>query len=256
MTTATHYDELPLSNKVVLVTGAARRVGAQIALELHDAGACIAVHYRHARAEAEALVSALNVQRDGSALAVPADLLEVAQLNRLVDTVVDHFGRLDGLVNNASSFYPTPLGAISEAHWNDLIGSNFKAPLFLTQAASPFLQHAEGCVVNIIDIHAERPLVNYPLYCAAKAGLQGLTRSLAVDLAPLIRVNGVAPGPIQWPEDQQFDSASRSKIIDQTLLKRVGTPRDIARAVRFLMADAPYITGQILAVDGGRSINL
>ncbi len=175
----------------------------------------------------------------------------------MVAEVVAHFGRLDTLVNNASSFYPTPVGAIDTAAWDDLIGSNLKGPLFLSQAAAPHLARTNGCIVNITDIHAERPLKGYPLYCAAKAGLLGLTRALALELAPAVRVNAVAPGAIEWPEnDSDFPAAERAAIIDHTLLKRVGSPADIARTVKFLILDAPYITGQVINVDGGRTAHL
>lgn len=241
---------------VVLVTGGARRVGAEIVRSLHAAGARVAVHYRSSRGEAEALVDALERLRPGSATALQADLLDSSGLPGLVAEVVERFGRLDGLVNNASSFFPTALGQIDEAAWLDLVGSNLKAPLFLSQAAAPYLKAVGGAIVNIVDIHAERPLKGYPLYCAAKAGLLGLTRALALELAPEVRVNGVAPGAIEWPDDGQFPSDERERIVAHTLLGRVGAPSDIARTVRFLLFDAPYVTGQILSVDGGRSAHL
>jgi pteridine reductase len=245
-----------LKDKVVLVTGAARRVGAEIARVLHAEGAVLALHYRGSKPEAQALVAELNASRPGSALAFQADLLETGQLSRLVEEIANHFGRLDALVNNASSFFATPLSAIGEGEWNDLVGTNLKAPLFLSQAAAPHLAVARGAIVNITDIHAERPLKNYPLYCAAKAGLAGLTRALALELGPHVRVNGIAPGPILWPEDGSFDADAQAKVVSRTLLKRCGEPADIARTVRFLLADAPYVTGQIIAVDGGRSVVL
>ena len=241
---------------VVLVTGGARRVGAELVRCLHAAGARVAVHYRHSRGEAEALVAGLEALRAGSAVALQADLLDCSCLPDLVESVVAHFGRLDGLVNNASSFFPTALGEIDETAWVDLIGSNLKAPLFLAQAAAPHLTASGGAIINIVDIHAERPLRGYPLYCAAKAGLLGLTRALALELAPEVRVNGVAPGAIEWPDDGQFPAQERERIVAHTLLGRVGSPSDIARTVRFLLFDAPYVTGQILSVDGGRSAHL
>lgn len=241
---------------VVLVTGGARRVGAELVRCIHAAGARVAVHYRHSRSAAEALVAALERARPGSAVALQADLLDCSCLPGLVESAVAHFGRLDGLVNNASSFFPTALGEIDETAWIDLIGSNLKAPLFLAQAAAPHLMASGGAIVNIIDIHAERPLKGYPLYCAAKAGLLGLTRALAQELAPRVRVNGVAPGAIEWPDDGQFPPLERERIVAHTLLGRVGSPSDIARTVRFLLFDAPYVTGQILSVDGGRSAHL
>jgi pteridine reductase len=245
-----------LENKVVLITGAARRVGAEIARVVHAEGASLALHYRSAAAEAQALVAEFNAARPGSALAFQADLLETDHLPRLVEDVASHFGRLDALVNNASSFFATLIGSIGEREWDDLLGTNLKAPLFLAQAAATHLAVARGAIVNITDIHAERPLKNHALYCAAKAGLAGLTRALALELAPHVRVNGIAPGPILWPENGAFDAAAQANVISRTLLKRCGDPADIARTVRFLLADAPYVTGQILAVDGGRSVFL
>ena len=242
---------------VVLVTGAARRVGAEIARTLHAAGACVAIHYRSSAAEAEALATALNQGRPGSAAAFAADLLDMAALPQLVESVVARFGRLDALVNNASSFFATKVGAVDTAAWDDLIGSNLKAPLFLSQAAAPHLEQSGGCIVNITDIHAERPLKGYPLYCAAKAGLLGLSRALALELGPRVRVNAVAPGAIEWPQGtDDFPPSARTSIIDHTLLKRVGSPADIARTVKFLVFDAPYVTGQVINVDGGRTAHL
>jgi pteridine reductase len=245
---------------VILITGAGRRVGAEIARTLHAAGSRVAIHYRSSASEAEALAAELNAVRADSAAAFRADLLDVAALPPLVAAVVARFGRLDGLVNNASSFFPTKVGAIDTAAWDDLMGSNLKAPLFLAQAAAPHLTAAGGCIVNITDIHAERPLKGFPIYCAAKGGLLNLTRSLAIELAPQVRVNAVAPGPIEWPEgeggDISFPPAERAAIVAHTLLKRVGSPADIARTVRFLVFDAPYITGQVINVDGGRTAHL
>lgn len=240
----------------ILVTGGARRVGAAIARILHAEGANIGVHYRLSKTEAETLAAELDAIRPGSAFTVGGDLGIDGVPEAVADTVLARYGRLDGLVNNASSFFPTPFGTIDAAAWSDLVGSNLKGPLFLTQALAPALREARGAVVNIIDIHAERPLRHYALYCAAKAGLAGLTRALALELAPAVRVNGVAPGPVEWPEDEQFVLAEREQIIRHTLLKREGHPSDIARTVRFLLLEAPYITGQILAVDGGRSSHL
>ncbi len=243
--------------KVVLVTGAAKRVGRSIACELHEAGALVMVHYRSAAEDARTLVGELNSRRPGSAASRQADLLDLAALSALVAATIARFGRLDALVNNASSFYATPLGAIDEAAWDDLVGSNFKAPLFLTQAAAPHLKAARGAVVNITDVHAERPLANYPLYCAAKAGLLGLTRALAVELAPEVRVNAVAPGPILWPEGgASFAAEARESIVSHTLLKHAGRPHDVARVVRFLLEEAAYVTGQVINVDGGRTAHL
>jgi pteridine reductase len=245
-----------LSGKVILVTGGAKRVGAEIVRRVHGAGAAVMFHYRSAQSHADALVAELNGVRARSACAVRADLLDADRVPDLVEAAVEHFGRLDGLVNNASSFYSTPLGAIEERHWHDLVGTNFKAPLLLAQAAASPLRASCGAIVNIVDIHAERPLRGFPLYCAAKAALIGLTRALAVELAPEVRVNAVAPGPIQWPEDGTFDAAEREAIVSHTLLQRVGEPADIARTVLFLLGEAPYVTGQVLTVDGGRSVRL
>ena len=242
--------------KTVLVTGAAKRVGRSIYRELHAAGANIMVHYRTDDGAAAELAAELNAIRSGSACIRQTDLLDMEALSALVDATVAQFGRLDGLVNNASSFFSTPLGAIDLAAWDDLIGSNLKAPLFLSQAAAPYLKAAHGAVVNITDIHAERPLAGFSLYCAAKAGLLGLTRALAIELAPEVRVNAVAPGPILWPDDDAFDNAQREQIVAHTLLQRTGSPHDIAQAVRFLLDDAAYVTGQVLNVDGGRSAHL
>lgn len=201
----------------------------------------------------------MNALRPDSALCYQADLLDIEALSALVAETVTQFGQLDALVNNASSFFPSPLGKIDLTAWDDLVGSNFKAPLFLTQAAAPHLRMAHGAVVNITDIHAERPLAGYPLYCAAKAGLLGLTRALAVELAPEVRVNAVAPGPILWPETESgsaFDSEVRDRIVQHTLLKHAGSPEDIACAVLFLLDKATYVTGQVINVDGGRTAHL
>lgn len=241
---------------VILVTGAARRVGAEIVRQLHAAGARVVVHHRRSAAEAAALAGELNGVRPDSAAVVAGDLAANEAPAGVAAAALAAFGRIDGLVNNASSFFPTPVGTIDETAWTDLIGSNLKGPLFLTQALTAELRLRRGAIVNIVDIHAERPLKGYPLYCAAKAGLAGLTRALAVELAPEVRVNGVSPGPIEWPTDGQFGSAERAEIVRHTLLQREGGPADIARSVRFLLFDAPYITGQILAVDGGRSAHL
>lgn len=246
----------PLEGKVVLVTGAARRVGAAIARRLHAAGARVMLHYHAAEDHATALQSELNAARENSVALVQADLLDVAGLSEIVKNTVGRFGRLDALVNNASNFYPTPLGDITPQQWDELVGTNLKAPLFLSQAAAPHLRKAGGCIVNIADIHAQRPLKNYVVYSVAKAGLVGLTRSLARELGPEVRVNAVAPGPVLWPEDGSFDEVARQRVVSNTLLKRTGEPDDVARAVYYFIALAPYVTGQVLAVDGGRSVSL
>lgn len=246
-----------MQGKTILVTGGAKRVGAAIVRRLHAAGANVAIHFRSSAYEAFALRGELNDLRENSAISVQADLLEASTLPRMVKEVVQHFGHLDALVNNASSFYATPLAEIDATQWNDLVGTNLQAPLFLAQAAAAELRRQHGCIVNIVDIHAERPMHGHLLYSVAKAGLVALTKGLAQELAPQVRVNAVAPGVIVWPEgDEWNDEEKRRKIVAHTLLKREGSPDDIAKAVRFLIADAPYITGQIIAVDGGRSINL
>ncbi|NQV86631.1 MAG: pteridine reductase [Woeseiaceae bacterium] len=245
--------EQTLNGKVILVTGAARRIGAAIVTCLHTNGARVAIHYRSSADEAHKLAARLNSIRPDSAASFNADLLDVAGLPSLVSAVVDWGGRLDGLVNNASSFYPTPIGSITERHWDELVGSNLKAPLFLSQAAAPHLRESKGAIINIVDIHSGRPLRNHPVYGSAKAGLAMLTRSLAKDLAPKVRVNGVSPGAILWPENDMTESIQQS-ILDQIPLKRPGDPEDIASCVLFLLRDATYVTGQIIPVDGGRSI--
>jgi pteridine reductase len=242
-----------LRNQVVLITGGARRVGAEIARTLHTAGANLLIHYRSSAAAAIALADEFNKLRPHSAAIHAAHLLTADAPERLVAAALLEFGRLDILINNASSFYPTPVGQITLPQWDDLIGSNLKAPLFLSQAAAPSLRAQRGLIINMIDIHALRPLRAHPVYSTAKAGLAMLTRSLARELGPEIRVNGIAPGPVLWP-DGGMDEALKQEIIEKTALKRHGTPQDIARTVLFLAKDAPYITGQIIAVDGGRSI--
>jgi len=244
-----------LTGKTGLVTGGARRVGAAITRRLHAAGANVLVHYRDSDTDADNLVGELNALRPKSAQKVKAELLAPIAPRALVSAALEGFGRLDILVNNASSFFPVALGAIEASHWEELMGSNLRAPLFIAQEAAAELAKREGAIVNIVDIHAERPLKGYPVYSIAKAGLAALTRSLALELAPKVRVNGVAPGAIAWPEDGQFEPAERERVIATTPLGRTGTAEDIAQAVHFL-ACAPYVTGQILAVDGGRSIYL
>jgi len=240
----------------VLITGAARRVGAAIARRLHRAGASLMLHYCSSEREVQALQTELNAARKNSVALVQADLLDVAGLAEIVKNTISRFERLDALVNNASTFFPTPVGEITPASWDNLIGTNLRAPLFLAQAAAPHLKKTSGSIVNITDIHAERPLKSYVIYSVAKAGLAGLTRSLARELAPEVRVNGIAPGAIVWPEDGSFDEVTRQRIISHTLLRRTGEPDDVARAVYYLIVEAPYVTGEIIAVDGGRSINL
>ncbi|TMG81484.1 MAG: pteridine reductase [Betaproteobacteria bacterium] len=244
-----------LAGKTALVTGAARRLGAAIARRLHAAGANLLIHYRDSEADASALIAELNAIRAKSAAKVKAELLAPIAPRALVSAAKDAFGRLDILVNNASSFFPVPVGQIEPSHWEELIGSNLRAPLFICQQAAPELAEHEGCIVNIVDIHAERPLKGYPVYSIAKAGLAAMTRSLALELAPRVRVNGVAPGAIAWPEDGQFEPGERERVIATTPLARTGSADDVAQAVHFL-AVAAYVTGEIIAVDGGRSIFL
>jgi pteridine reductase len=243
-----------VQGKTVLITGGARRVGAAVCRRVHLAGANIMLHYRASAGEARLLSAELNHARPNSVALLQADLLDIAKLPAVVEQTLETFGRLDALVNNASSFFQTPVGEITPANWNDLFGTNLQAPLFLAQAAAPALKRAQGAIVNITDIHAERPLKNFVVYSIAKAGLAGLTRSLARELAPEVRVNAVAPGPILWPDDESFDELSRQRIISHTPLRREGTPEDIARAVHFLLADADYITGETINVDGGRNM--
>jgi pteridine reductase len=242
-----------LRDQVVLITGGARRVGAEIACTLHAAGANILIHYRSSAAAAISLADQFNQARPHSAAIQAAHLSNADAPEKLVAATLLEFGRLDILINNASSFYPTPVGRITQQQWDDLIGSNLKAPLFLSQAAAPSLRAQQGLIINMIDIHALRPLKAHPVYSVAKAGLAMLTRALARELGPEIRVNGIAPGPVLWPEGD-MDERLKDEIIGKTALKRHGTPRDIARTALFLARDAPYITGQIIAVDGGRSI--
>ena len=244
-----------LSGKAALVTGGARRVGAAIARRLHAAGANVIVHYRDSESDAAKLEAELNAARPKSAAKVKAELLAPIAPRALIAAARERFGRLDLLVNNASSFFPVDVGAIESSHWEELIGSNLRAPLFICQEAAPELAKAQGSIVNIVDIHAERPLKGYSVYSIAKSGLAALTRSLALELAPSVRVNGVAPGAIAWPDDGQFDPAERARILGTTPLGRMGSPEDIAQAVHFL-ACAAYVTGQVIAVDGGRSIFL
>lgn len=242
-----------LQGRVALITGGGRRIGAQIARQLHAEGMNLVIHFRRSAAEAEQLRDELQSRRADSVKLVQADLLAPGAAKSLAQDAVAGFGRMDVLINNASSFHPTPVGEITEAHWDDLMGTNLKLPLFLSQALAPALRDTGGCIVNIVDIHALRPLKSHPVYCAAKAGLWMLTRSLARELGPEVRVNGVAPGAILWPETDQ-ESLDHAQILERTALKREGSPQDIARAVLFLIRDAGYVTGQIIPVDGGRSL--
>lgn len=244
--TATH------DRPVALVTGAARRVGAVLARALHAAGYDVALHYRRSTDAARALADELQQQRDDSCLLLQADLADLSSLPRLVAQTTDRFGRLDALVNNASAFYPTPIGEATPAQWQDLFASNAQAPFFLCQAAIPTLRQTHGSIVNLVDIYAERALAGHPIYVMAKAALMAMTRTLALDLGPDIRVNGVAPGAVLWPEDSS--PGGRQKMLERTPLKRAGVPDDVASAVLWLLRDAPYVTGQIIRVDGGRTL--
>lgn len=246
-------DPASLEDKVILITGGARRVGAEIGRTLHAAGARVLVHHRSSVGAAVALAAELNRARPGSAALHRSDLLLAGAPQALVAAAIAEFGGIDVLVNNASSFAPSTIGGITLAQWDDLIGTNLRVPLFLAQAAVPSLAARQGLILNIVDIHGLRPLKGYPVYSTAKAGLAMLTRALARELGPQIRVNGIAPGPVLWPE-HGMDQELKREIIDKTALKRHGNPADVARAALFLARDAPYVTGQIIAVDGGRSI--
>ena len=240
-----------LAGQTVLITGGARRLGAATARALHAAGANVVIHHLTSTQEAGTLVAALNQARAGSATLAQADLLDVARLPGLVEAAVSHYGRLDILIINASTFYPTPIGAVSLGQFEDLLGTNLRAPLFLAQAAAPELRRRGGLILNMVDIHGMKPLKNYPVYSSAKAALIMLTKALARELAPEVRVNGIAPGPVLFPAD--VDAAMQAQIIDKTLLRRAGEPQDIGQAAVYFATMAPYVTGQILAVDGGRS---
>jgi pteridine reductase len=244
---------LPLARHCVLVTGGAKRLGAAIGRRLHAAGANLVVHYHQSQPAADALVAELERARPGSALAVRADLHDIERLPSLVAATLARFGRLDVLVNNASTFYPTPVGSITLAQFDDLVGTNLRAPLFLSQAAAPALRASRGLIINMVDIHGRRPLRAHPVYSAAKAGLVMLTQSLARELGPEVRVNAIAPGPVLWPE-RDIDEQLKDEIIGKTALKRPGSPEDIARTAYFFAAEAPYVTGQVIAVDGGRGL--
>ncbi len=242
------------TSKVAIVTGGAQRIGAAICQTLHHAGMNVVIHYRHSKEAASALCDELNNLRTDSAICLQADLHQHSTLTQLIDDAQQQWGRLDVLVNNASSFYPTKIGEVAEAQWDELLGSNLKAPFFLSQAAAPYIQQQSGNIVNIVDIHAERPLKGYPAYSIAKAGLVMLTKTLACELGPEIRVNAVAPGAILWPE-HDMDDEKKQHIMSRTFLKRQGQPTDVAQAILFLVRDAPYTSGHVLTVDGGRSLN-
>lgn len=240
---------------VALITGSSQRIGAAVVRTLHAAGYNIVIHYRHSSLEASALADALNTERKDSAIIAQADLADLTQLQPLAKTAAAKWGRFDALVNNASSFFPTPIGSTTEAQWDDLIASNMKAPFFLAQALATALIESRGSIINIADIHGEKPLKNHTVYCMAKAANRMLTESLALELAPAVRVNGIAPGAILWPTQGGATSeAAQRQLLEKIPLQRMGNAEDIARAVLFLLRDAPYISGQILTIDGGRSI--
>jgi len=242
-----------LGNKVALITGAAHRIGAATAQLLHAEGMNLVLHYRSSRDAAQKLQKQMLEKRPDSVILVQTDLHKIDNLPALVNEATDAWGRLDVLINNASSFYPTPIKQATEEHWDDLMGTNLKAPFFLSKAAAAQLKKNRGCIINMVDIHAERPLKAHPIYSMAKAGLVMMTHALASELGPEIRVNGVAPGAILWPKD--IDDITKQRIVSRTFLKRKGEPNDIARAILYLIRDAQYMSGQILTIDGGRSLN-
>ena len=244
---------MPEHSPVALITGAAKRVGAAITRRLHSAGYQVVIHHRNSPAEAEALQAELEQARADSTLLLQAELSEFDRLPELIAKGIGRFGRLDALVNNASSFYPTPIGTATPTHWDELFASNARAPFFLCQAALPHLQNSHGAIVNLVDIYAKRPLKNHTIYCMAKAALAAMTLSLAKEMGPEVRVNAVAPGAVLWPESGK-DYADRAALVANTALQRAGTPDDVAEAVRWLLMDARYTTGQIIRVDGGRSL--
>ncbi len=250
------HNKLSFEGKTALVTGAAKRIGARFVRRLHERGASVIIHYRHSDTAAWQLCDELNAHRQDSAQTVRADLSDHQCYETLVKTAAGFWGRLDILVNNASSFYPTPIGQVTHNDWEDLFASNLKAPFFLAQAATEYLRQSKGVIVNLADIHGQKPLANHPVYCSAKAGLIMLTQSLAKELAPDIRVNAIAPGSILWPEgDAALSGDSKERVIEQIALKRLGDPEDLASLLLYLSSDAgSYITGQVIAVDGGRSL--
>lgn len=244
-----------LPAKVALITGSARRIGADIAKTLHACGMNIVLHYFKSQTEVKELCADLNQQRADSAIYLQADLNDTPRLAALVDQAAKKWDRLDCLINNASRFYSTGLGKVTEFAWNDLLGSNLKAPFFLSQAAIPYLKKDKGCIINLADIHGERPLREYSPYCISKAGMIMLTKCLAKELGPEIRVNAVSPGPVLWPEGTNLlNDETKQELIKRTSLRRQGDPHEIAKAVRYLVNDADYVTGQIMVVDGGRSL--
>ena len=242
-----------MTEKSVLITGGAARIGARIARKLHHAGMNIIIHYRRSDQRAKALAAGLNAERAGSATTVHGDLLECGVIDRVIRETAAFKNRLDVLINNASTFYPTEIGEVTEKQWGDLIGTNMKVPFFLSQAAEPWLKKSRGCIVNLVDIHALRPKKGYLVYSIAKAANAMLVKSLALELGPEVRVNGVAPGVILWPE-HNISAAEKEEVLSRIALQRPGDPDDIAETVAFLVTGPDYITGQIIAVDGGRTV--
>lgn len=244
----------PTSDQVALVTGSARRIGAEIVRKLHAEGMHVILHYNGSKDAAHALADELNTQRNNSVTPISFDLLKIDQISAFAEEVISIKGRLDALINNASTFFPTPIKNLSIEQWDNLVGVNLQAPLFLCNAFADQLKQQNGCIINIVDIHGDRPLKGYTVYSIAKAGLIMLTKSLARELAPNIRVNGVAPGAIMWPEVKEYEPIHK-EIIERTALKREGHPKDVADTAWFLIHSADYITGQIIAVDGGRTLS-
>ena len=240
------------SGPVALITGAAKRIGAAMATRLHSEGFRVIIHYGHSKDDAHTLAQKLNDIRPESATCLQANLCDSEDVEALSENAINVWGQLDVLVNNASSFYPTPIGSISEEDWLSLVGSNVKGPLFLSQALAPALRKAKGCIVNMVDMHIDRPLPKHSVYLLAKSGLASLTQSLAIDLAPDIRVNGIGPGAILWPEREMEDD-EKEKLLSSIPLGELGKPEDIAKTLSFLIS-ASYVTGQIIFVDGGRSL--
>lgn len=236
---------------VALVTGAARRIGAAIARRLHVDGYAIALHFNRSGPQAQALATELEHARTGSVLLLQAELGEFDRLPEMIARAVGRFGRLDALVNNASAFFPTPFGATTPAQWDGLFAANVRAPFFLAQAAAPHLRATQGAIVNLADIHGERPLREHAVYGMSKAALIQMTQALALELAPQVRVNAVAPGAILWP-DAGKNATEQAQLLAHTPLARTGRPAEIAEAVRWLLRDATYTTGQVIRVDGGR----
>jgi pteridine reductase len=249
-----HHHTQAMTTKTVFITGGARRIGATLARDLHASGMDIVIHHHTSVQEAVTLSTSLNSVRKNSAFLLQVDLMKPDTFIQLAAAAAGFTGRLDVLINNASVFYPTPVGATTTQHWLDITGTNMMAPYFLSQACAPFLKHAHGCIINITDIYGSIALKNHPVYSASKAGLIMLTKALARELAPAVRVNAISPGAILWPQD--IDDEKKQEIMSRSLLKRMGDPGDVANAARFLINDADFITGQVIAIDGGRSVTI